>query len=181
MGKIVALVYLSLDGVMESPSWTAPYFDEEHGAYAHRRLFAADALLLGRETYEGFVQAWPGMTDEDGFADRMNSMPKHVASTTLRTTEWNATLIDGDLAQEVAALKERYENDILIYGSGALIRSLIAEGLVDELKLWIHPVVVGKGKRLFPEGAPASTWVPAGTTTFTSGAMVLDYRPAGQE
>ncbi|MEU4208428.1 dihydrofolate reductase family protein [Streptomyces sp. NPDC026206] len=180
MSKIVALVYVSLDGVMESPAWTGPYFNEEHGEYAHTRLFASDALLLGRETYEGFVQAWPGMTDEDGFADRMNAMPKHVVSTTLETAEWNATLVQGDLAKEVAALKERYEQDILIYGSGALIRSLIAEGLVDELKLWVHPVVVGEGKRLFPEGTPTSKWALAGTTTFSSGAIVLDYRPNGE-
>ncbi|MEU5051303.1 dihydrofolate reductase family protein [Streptomyces sp. NPDC021096] len=180
MSKIVALVYLSLDGVMENPAWTGPYFTEEHGAYQHERLFASDALLLGRETYEGFVQAWPGMTDEDGFADRMNSMPKHVVSTTLETTEWNATLVKGDLAEEVAALKERYERDILVYGSGALIRSLVTEGLVDELKLWIHPVVVGEGKRLFPEGTQMSRWTLAGTKTFDSGALILDYRPSGE-
>ncbi|MET9646506.1 dihydrofolate reductase family protein [Streptomyces syringium] len=180
MGKIVALVYVSLDGVMEAPAWTAPYFDEEHGRYAHQALFAADALLLGRETYEGMSQAWPGMTDEDGFADRINAMPKHIASATLESAEWNAEVIKGDLGEQVTALKETYERDILIYGSGALIRSLITEGLVDELKLWVHPVVVGKGKRLFPEGAPTSTWELGGTTTFASGALILDYRPAGE-
>ncbi|MGW1072306.1 dihydrofolate reductase family protein [Streptomyces sp. NPDC002537] len=179
MGKIVALVYVSLDGVMESPSWTQPYFDEEHAEYAHRRLFASDALLLGRETYEGFAQAWPGMTDEQGFAERMNSMPKHVVSTTLETAEWNnSTPLKGDLGKEIPALKERYAKDVLVYGSGALVRSLIAEGLLDELKLWVHPVVVGEGKRLFPEGTPMSKWELAGTTTFGSGALVLDYRPS---
>ncbi|GAA0485103.1 dihydrofolate reductase family protein [Streptomyces stramineus] len=179
-GKVVALVYVSLDGVMENPAWSLPYFNDEHGAYAHERLFASDALLLGRETYEGFAKVWPGMTDEDGFADRINGMPKHVVSTTLESAEWNATVVKGALAEEVTALKERYERDILVYGSAALIRSLIAEGLVDELKLWVHPVVVGEGKRLFPDGTETSKWTLAGTTPFSSGALILDYRPTGE-
>ncbi len=126
------------------------------------------------------MQAWPDMTDEHGFADRMNSMPKHVASTTLETAQWNATVVRGDLAKESAVLKEQYEQDILIYGSAKLVRSLIAQGLVDELKLWIRPVVVGEGRKLF-EGGETSTWTLADTTVFSSGALVLDYRPAAAE
>jgi dihydrofolate reductase len=182
MGRIVALTYLSLDGVMESPAWTGPYFNAEHAKFAHGQLFASDALLMGRVTYEGFAAAWPHLRDAEGeFAVRMNTMPKHVVSTTLERAEWsNTSVVRGDLATEIAKLKARYDEDILVYASGDLTNSLIALGLVDELKLWIHPVVVGAGKRLFPEGAEGSSWRLASTTTFGSGAVVLDYRPAPQ-
>ncbi|MGC0334078.1 dihydrofolate reductase [Streptomyces sp. SAI-170] len=184
MGRIVALTYLSLDGVMESPVWTGPYFNADHAKYAHGRLFAADALLLGRTTYEGMAAAWPRMEESEGeFAVRMNALPKYVPSTTLRQEQatWNATVLTGDLATEAAALKERHTKDILVYGSGELTLSLIELGLVDELKLWLHPVIVGKGKRLFPEGAPATNWRLAATHAFATGAVVLDYRPADRE
>ncbi|WP_441248390.1 dihydrofolate reductase family protein [Kitasatospora sp. McL0602] len=178
MGKIVALTYLSLDGVTENPAWTGPYFNSDHAAYAHRQLFACDALLLGRVTYQGMAAAWPQMEDSEGdFAVRMNSLPKHVASTTLERTTWNASVLRGDLAAEVTALKARYTRDILVYGSGNLLTSLFGLGLVDELKLWVHPVVVGTGKRLFPADGPSGAWTLAATTAFGTGAVVLDYRP----
>ncbi|MET9886090.1 dihydrofolate reductase family protein [Streptomyces sp. NPDC006430] len=181
MGKIVALTYLSLDGVMENPAWTGPYFNAEHAAYAHDRMFSADALLLGRVTYEGMAAAWPHMEESEGEgAVRMNTLPKHVVSTTLREAEWNATVVRGDLATEIPKIKDQYTGDVLIYASGDLQNSLIELGLVDELKLWIHPVVVGKGKRLFPEGIPSTSWTLASTTTFSTGAVVLDLRPAGR-
>ncbi|MEW2373724.1 dihydrofolate reductase family protein [Streptomyces sp. NPDC006656] len=179
MGKIVALTYLSLDGVMESPSWTGPYFNSDHAKFAHGQLFAADALLLGRVTYEGMAAAWPQMEgSEGGFAVRMNTLPKHVVSTSLEAATWNATVVRGDLATEIAKIKDQYSGDVLIYASGDLTNSLIELGLVDELKLWIHPVILGKGKRLFPEGAPGSSWTLAGTTGFATGSVVLDLRPA---
>ncbi|MEU2156063.1 dihydrofolate reductase family protein [Streptomyces sp. NPDC019396] len=181
MGKIVALTYLSLDGVMENPAWTGPYFNGDHAKYAHGQLFAADALLLGRVTYEGMSAAWPQMEASEGeFAVRMNTLPKHVVSTTLRQAEWNATVVRGDLATEIAKIKGQYAGDILMYASGDLTNSLIELGLVDELKLWIHPVIVGKGKRLFLDGTPGTSWTLAGTTTFGSGTVVLDLRPAEQ-
>jgi dihydrofolate reductase len=122
-------------------------------------------------------QAWPKMEGEPG-ADRMNSIPKYVASTTLQDPQWNATVIKGDVAEEVARLKAEEGQDLLIYGSGELVAYLIEHKLIDELKLFLHPVVVGSGKRLFPDGANTSAWKPAGTAAFSSGAIVLDYRPA---
>ena len=179
MSHVVALTFLTLDGVMEYPAWTGPYFNADHAKYAHGQLFAADALLLGRVTYEGMAAAWPHMEESEGeFGVRMNALPKHVVSTTLEEPGWNATVIRGDLTEEIGKLKAQYYKDILVYGSGELTASLIEAGLVDELKLWIHPVVVGKGKRLFPEGVPVTAWRLASTTSFSSGAVVLDYRPA---
>jgi dihydrofolate reductase len=123
------------------------------------------------------------MEESEGeFAVRMNTMPKHVVSTTLHEAEWtNSTIMRGDLATEVAKLKQQYANDILIYASGKLTNSLIKLGLVDELKLWIHPVIVGTGKRLFSDGVEPTSWKLATTTTFSSGSVVLDYRAAGHE
>ncbi|WP_067812807.1 dihydrofolate reductase family protein [Actinomadura kijaniata] len=182
MGKIVSLVYLSLDGVMEKPTWTGPYFGAEHARFAHGQLFASDALLLGRVTYEGMAATWPHMEESDGdFAVRMNAMPKYVVSTTLETAEWNnTTVVRGDLATEIVELRERHTGDILLYASGVLVNSLIKLGLLDELRLWLHPVVVGSGKRLFPEGVDPTSWRLATTAAFSSGTVVLDYRPAGR-
>ncbi|HUR07812.1 MAG TPA: dihydrofolate reductase family protein [Nonomuraea sp.] len=182
MSKIVSLVYLSLDGVMERPAWTGPYFNEEHAKFAHGQLFASDALLLGRVTYEGMAAAWPHMEESEGeFAVRMNTIPKYVVSTTLDAAEWNnTTIVRGDLATEIAKLKEQHTGDILIYASGDLINSLIKLGLLDELKLWLHPVIVGSGKRLFPEGLDATSWRLATTAAFSTGTMILDYRPTGR-
>ncbi|MEV6527320.1 dihydrofolate reductase family protein [Longispora sp. NPDC051575] len=180
MSKIVALTFVSLDGVTDNPTWTGPYFNADHARYAHGQLFAAHALLLGRVTYEGMAAAWPRMEESEGeFAVRMNTIAKHVVSATLTELGWNATVVRGDLATEVSKLKT--QGDLLVYGSGDLTCSLIELGLVDELKLWVHPVVVGQGKRLFGEGCPASSWTLAGTTTFSTGAVVLDLRPHGKE
>ncbi|GHE64380.1 dihydrofolate reductase family protein [Streptomyces capitiformicae] len=123
----------------------SPYFNSEHAKYAHGQLFASDALLLGRVTYQGMASAWPHMEDSEGeFAVRMNSLPKHVVSTTVEQSAWNATVVRGDLATEVGKLKEHYTKDILVYASGELTNVQIALGLVDELKLWVHPVVLGE-------------------------------------
>jgi len=119
----------------------------------HDCLFASDALLLGRVTYEGFAASWPSVTDEQGFADRMNSLPKYVASTTLEEPlEWNATLLRGDPVEEVGKLKQQSGQDILIYGSGELVRTLLPHNLIDVLRLMIHPVHLGWGRHLLDGG-----------------------------
>ena len=159
MGKLVVTEFVSVDGVFEDPRWT---FEFDRGAegehYKLDELMASDAQLLGRVTYEGFAQAWPSMTDDAGFADKMNSMPKYVVSSTLEETSWNNTTIispvSSDPAKEVVALKERYAGDILVGGSATLARWLLSEGLVDELHLMVFPVVLGKGRTLFG-GEPA--------------------------
>ncbi|PHQ48383.1 pyrimidine reductase [Streptomyces cinnamoneus] len=180
MRKVIASVYVTLDGVMENPAWSAPYFNDEAGAFARAQLFAAEALLLGRVTYQGFAQAWPSMTDGDGFADRMNAMPKYVATTTLDTPEWNATFLTGDVPAAVADLKRQDGGDLLVYGSGDLVNTLLEHDLLDELRLWTHPVVEGTGKRLFTEVSPKKTLRLVGTTTFATGAQVLAYAPAAR-
>ncbi len=145
--KLIGSTFVSLDGVISDPqNWGPPYWDEEHMAYAHDLVFAADAMLLGRATYEGFKQAWPERGGE--YADRINAMPKHVASRTLTDATWNAEVIRGDVAEAVAELKARPGANILKFGTGELDRTLIEHGLLDELHLWVFPVVVGSGDRL---------------------------------
>ncbi|MGP8300684.1 dihydrofolate reductase family protein [Streptomyces inhibens] len=178
MRKVIASVYITLDGVVENPAWSAPFFNDEAAKFARAQLFAADALLLGRVTYQGFIQAWPSMTDEDGFAEKMNSMPKYVATTTLDTPEWNATFLADDVPAAVTELKQQAGGDLLVYGSGDLINTLLEHDLIDELRLWTHPVVEGTGKRLFSESSPKKTLQLIGTTTFSTGAQVLAYAPA---
>lgn len=180
MRKLVVTEYVSLDGVMEEPSWTAPYWNGEIASFKFEELFASDTLLLGRITYEGFAKAWPAMKDEQGFADRMNTMPKFVASSTLDKAEWNATIIKGDLVEEIKALKQQDGGDILVYGSGALVESLMEAGLVDEYRLLVYPVVLGKGKPFFKAGSKATLKL-AETQTFSSGVVALIYHPAQAE
>src|SRR6266496_4029718 len=139
MSKLVESTFMTLDGVIESPQeWSPPYWDEEHANYAHDLLFAADALLLGRKTYEGFVQAWPSRTGD--FSDRINGMPKYVASRTLEDATWNATLIKDDVAEEVARLKEQPGQNLLKFGTGELDHTLVQHRLVDEFHFWLFPV-----------------------------------------
>jgi len=163
MGKLVVSEFVTLDGVMEAPggefhpdgkgSWTFKFFTDEAGKFKNDERFAADALLLGRVTYQHFAAAWPSMKDEQGFADRMNSLPKFVASTTLAAPlAWSATLIEGSVADEVAKLKERFDRDILIMCSADLAHTLMRDALVDVYRLMVFPVVLGSGKRLFREG-----------------------------
>ncbi|MDF7812949.1 dihydrofolate reductase family protein [Hymenobacter sp. YC55] len=180
MRKVIAAIYLSLDGVMENPAWTVPYWDEDLAKLQRNLNFSSDALLLGRVTYEGFASAWPGMKDEDGFADRMNSLPKYVASRTLQTAEWNASILPGDVAQEVAQLKQQPGANILLYGSAELVRYLLQHNLIDEYQLMVHPVVVGSGKKLFEEGSQANMQL-LGTQTTSTGVMVLTYQLAPAE
>jgi dihydrofolate reductase len=181
MRKVISSTYVTLDGVMDDlDKWHFRFFDDEALEYAYDQLFASDALLMGRETYEGFAASWPSMTDEAGFADRMNGLPKYVASTTLQEPlEWNnATLIKGDVAEEVSRLKEQPGQDILMYGYGDLTRTLMQHGLLDELRMWVHPVVWGSGERPFRDAGDRTFLRLVDTTTFGSGVVVLSYQPA---
>jgi dihydrofolate reductase len=185
MRKVVVTEYLSLDGVMQDPGgvgeieqggWTVPYWNDEIAKFQSDGLFASDALLLGRVTYEGFAAAWPDMTHEEGeFADRMNSLPKYVATRTLDQLEWNATPLKGDVAQEVAKLKQQPGQDLLIYGSGELVRTLMQHDVIDEYRLLVYPVVVGSGKRLFRDGSTTSLKL-VDTKPFSSGVVALIYQ-----
>jgi dihydrofolate reductase len=191
MRRVVAAEYLSVDGRMEMEDpeggdqkpggWTAPYWNDELEKMQYDLLFASDALLLGRVTYEGFATTWPSITDEEGFADRMNGLPKYVASMTLTNPlEWNATLLDGDPVERVRTLKDEPGENILIYGSGELLRSLLPHSVVDELRLMIHPVLLGWGKRLL-DGGDTSGLTLADTRATETGVVTLTYRvgPAG--
>ena len=154
---------------------SGPYWDDEHLGYAQKLLDPADALLLGRDTYEVFAGSWP---DREGdYADTLNAMPKHVASRTLTETTWNASLIEGDAAEGVAALKAQDGGDILKYGTGELDRALAEQRLVDEFHFWVFPVVAGQGDRLF-DGLDLTTLKLVETSRFASGIVVLVYAHA---
>jgi dihydrofolate reductase len=181
MRKLVVSEFVSLDGVVEDPRWTFQFDSGDRDQYKFDELAAADALLLGRLTYEGFAAAWPRMEEQTGeYGTWMNGYPKHVASRTLEEPlQWNnSTLIEGDLAEGVSRLKERDGKDILVFGSADLVGTLMEHDLVDEYRLMIFPVVVGSGKRLFGEGGTKTLKLVA-SKTFDSGAVVLTYEPAG--
>jgi dihydrofolate reductase len=158
--------------------WNFQFWSDEATTYKFDELFASDALLLGRVTYEGFAEAWPSITDDIGFADRMNGMPKFVVSTTLQEVPWNnSTLISGDVTEEVSRLKQQPGQDILVFGSATLVQSLMRDDLVDEYRLMVHPVVLGSGKRLFGEGSATTSLRLVDVKTFSSGIVVLTYEP----
>src|SRR5256712_10678479 len=175
---LAATLFVSLDGVVESPEkWSFPFWSDETQKFKVDELRATDALLLGRVTYEGVAAAWPGRK-EGAFADPFNSMPKFVASRTLKKLAWNNShLIRGDLAAEVSKLKQQPGQDIVIHGSPGLIRSLLPHDLIDEFRLLVYPLVLGRGKRLFDEGSQASLKLVE-STTFSKGVVKLAYRPA---
>ncbi|HEY7050374.1 MAG TPA: dihydrofolate reductase family protein [Jatrophihabitantaceae bacterium] len=174
MPKIVVTEFITLDGIIEAPNeWSMPYWNDDIGAFKHEELFDADAQLLGRVTYDGFAAAWPNMTEETGdFGERMNGMPKYVVSKTLEKAEWNNSTIVRDL-DEVAKL----DGTLLVAGSSTLIQSLIARDLVDEYRLLVYPVVLGKGKRLFAEGTSTDIAF-AEARDIGSGVTALRYRRA---
>jgi dihydrofolate reductase len=175
MRKIKLAMYVSLDGVVENPAWTSPFWNEEVAQMQTDYLFSSDALLLGRVTYEGFAASWPDMEDSTGeFGRKMNAMPKFVASRTLTKADWNASIIDGDLAAEVRKLKEQAGQDLLIYGSGDLVDELTRLGLIDEYRLILYPVLVGTGKRIFTEDSERTLRLKDTTPTST-GVVVLTY------
>jgi dihydrofolate reductase len=183
MGKVVAAEFVSLDGVMESPDkWHFPYFDEEMGQAVEEGFAASDAMLMGRVNYEEWAAYWPQQDPEENpITATMNGRRKYVVSTTLEEPlEWsNSTLIKGnEFAEEIRNLKKQEGKDIVISGSGTLVRSLLRDGLLDELKLMIHPIVVGSGKRLFEEGEGQTKLELVAARTFSTGVLYLTYRPA---
>ena len=174
MGRLMAVEYLTLDGVFEDPSWTRPYFDETVGAYQNEAQRWADALLLGRVTYDGMSEAWPAMGDDPATgADIMNSIPKYVPSSTLTEPTWNATVLSGDVIEEITELTRAEDKNLLLYGSGQLAETLRGAGLIDEYRLLICPIVLADGRRLFT-GDVSSTFTVARTQTAPSGMVLLD-------
>ena len=177
--KVVASTYVTLDGYIDEPGrWSFPFWSEEAAEFKARELSASDALLLGRITYEGFAAAWPTMEGTGEFGEKMNSMTKYVASRTLETASWNATLIEGDVADAVRRLKAEDGGDLLLAGSGQLIDYLAAHDLVDEYRLMIHPIVLGNGEKRLFAGAPRRTLRLMETVTFPTGVVVATYHPA---
>ena len=178
MRKIIVTEFLSLDGVTENPAWTFPYWNDEIAAFENEERDASDALLLGRVTYEGFAASWPKVKPEkDPFAPYMNSVRKYVVSKTLNKVEWNnSVLLKGDLVEEVNQLKQQDGTGIAVHGSTTLAQTLMQHDLVDSLRLLVYPVVVGKGKRLFNEGA-AATWKLVESRSVSSGVLALVYEP----
>ena len=180
MRRVVVTEFVSLDGVVEDPGGAEGY---EHGGWAFQfergeegdkfkfdELMEADAMLLGRRTYEGFAKAWPSMTDEVGFADKMNGMPKYVVSSTLEDADWNnSTILRGDLEDEVSKLKQADGGNILVAGSAQLAQGLAEHDLVDVYRLMLYPVVLGHGKRLFADGPDKSAF------------RLVDARPVGND
>src|SRR5215470_1792600 len=181
MRKVIAAEYLSLDGVSEDPRWTMPYWNDELAKYQSDLLFASDALLLGRVTYKEFVAAWP-LRSGDPFTDRMNSLPKFVASRTLQEPlEWNSTLLKGEVSEEVQKLKRQEGGDILIYGSGELVDTLMRHNLIDVYRIMLHPLALGIGKRFFRDGGGKTTLTLADAKTTNTGVVVLTYQPAAKD
>jgi dihydrofolate reductase len=189
MGRIVVTEYISVDGVVEAPSgmeafervgWTDDFSRGPEGeAFKFEETRASDALLLGRGTYDGFAPVWPHFEGE--FADMFNALPKYVVSSTLESPEWNnTTVLRGDVPEEVAKLKQRYERDIVVHGSPKLVRTLIEHDLVDELRLLVYPVIVGAGERLFGDTPAKQNLALAEARTFDDGVHLLVYRPAGR-
>jgi dihydrofolate reductase len=190
MGRIVVTEFVSLDGVVEAPGggedfryagWT---FEIDRGDEGNKfkldETVSSEALLLGRVTYEGFAAAWPSRTDEFGFADKFNSMPKYVVSSTLEDPEWNnSTVLKGDVVEEVSRLKQEQEGDIVIHGSPQLVQTLIEHDLVDEYRLMVFPVVLGSGKRLFGETTDKKSLRLVDSKVVGDGVAVLIYQPAG--
>ena len=184
MAKLVEATHVTLGGEIGSPdAWAGPYLDEQHARYAAELLSAADALLLGRLTYEGLSVAYTRMALEapagmpTDFIERMNEIPKFVASTTLRDTTWNSTAIDGDVATFVDDLKRRSGTSLLKYGNGSLDATLMQHGLIDEFHLFLTPVAVGKGTHLFEHVDSPRHLTLADVTRFDSGVIVLVYEP----
>ena len=190
MGKLVVTEFITLDGVIEAPGggedfehagWSFTFNRGDEGdKFKLDELMAADAQLLGRVTYEGFAAAWPAMEDTAGeFGKKMNAMPKVVVSTTLTEATWNnTTIISGNLAAEVGRMKEQYQGDILVAGSATLVHALTKLGLVDEYRLMVHPVVVGKGRRLFGEDNAGTDLELVESRKAGPDVLLLIYRPA---
>jgi len=190
MRKVVVSEFVTLDGVMEDPGgaegfkhggWSFQFSSADQQQFKVEELFKADALLLGRRTYQGFAAAWPTMPGTGAYGERMNSLPKYVVSTTLSEVTWNATLITGDLTEELPRLKQEAGQDILIFGSGQLVHTLNVRDLIDEYRLMVFPVVLGSGKRLFPDGNEKKMLRLVESRTFDSGVVLLTYQPVKEQ
>jgi dihydrofolate reductase len=177
MSQIVVSMFLSIDGVMENPMWSLDYWNDDIAAFKNEELFAADALLLGRVTYDGFVDSWPSRSG-DPFTDRINSMPKYVASNTLNEPVWNSSVIK-DVVAEVTERKRQTGGDLLVFGSGQLVETLMRHDLVDRFNLLIYPIVLGTGKRLFESDVTAKLKLTE-SKAHDNGALQLVYEPIRQ-
>ncbi len=190
MGRIVVTEFVSLDGVMEDPGGAENFAQggwsfkisrgDEGDKFKLDETFASEALLLGRVTYEGFAEAWPSREGE--FADKFNSMPKYVVSSTLDEPQWNnSTVLSGDVAEEVGKLKQEQDGDIVVHGSARLVQTLVEHDLVDELRLMVFPVVLGSGKRLFGETSDKKPLRLVDSKVVGDGVAILIYEPVGEE
>ena len=194
MGELVVNMFTSLDGVLQGPGapdedreggfeyggWQAPYFDEESGKVIGEHIAGMEALLLGRKTYEIFAAYWPRQPAENPIAARLNGAPKYVASRTLDTVGWtNSTLLQGDVAEAVARVTAQFGR-VDVIGSGNLVQTLLRNDLVDRLNLWMFPVLLGSGKRLFAEGTVPAALRLTESATFPKGSVYLIYERAGQ-
>jgi dihydrofolate reductase len=182
MRKVVASEFVSLDGVVESPEkWHFPYFNDQMGDAIGAAMASSDSMLMGRVLYEEWAAFWPNQDpDENPVAARMNGVRKYVVSTTLEEPlEWqNSTLIGDNVAEEISRLKEQPGKDISISSSPTLVRSLLEENLLDELRLMVHPIVVGSGKRLFEDGGDQKALQLVDSKIFSTGVVYLSYQPA---
>jgi dihydrofolate reductase len=187
MGRIVVTEFVSLDGVIEDPGgsedfkyggWSFEFSRGDEGdKFKLDETMDSGALLLGRRTYEGFAEAWP--TRDGEFADKFNNMPKYVVSSTLKDPDWtNSTVIDGDLAEAVSKLREEVDGDVVVHGSAQLVQALVDQGLVDELRLMVFPVILGAGKRLFGETGDKKALRLTDSKTVGDGVSILIYQPA---
>ena len=175
MRKLVVTEFLSLDGVMEDPSWTFKYWNDETANFKAEETSANEPLLLGRVTYEGFAAAWPQRTGEDSGATYFNGTRKYVVSSTLDKVEWNnSVLIKGDFLKEIAKLKQEDGPDIVVHGSATLAQTLMQHDLVDRYRFLVYPVVLGEGKRLFKDGIPLTLKLVR-SQGFSSGVLALVY------
>jgi dihydrofolate reductase len=194
--QLTVTTFLSVDGVYQGPGgpeedrsggfdrggWLVPHFDEATGQFMGEIFQNVDAFLLGRRTYEIFAASWPNATDpDDAVANSLNTLPKYVASSTLRDPQWNNTaVLDGDLASAVKELKERDGRELQVHGSGRLVQFLLANDLVDRLNLLVFPVIVGAGHRLFPDSGMATGLALEDSRTTPSGVAISVYRPSGR-
>ena len=194
--QLTITTFLSVDGVYQGPGgpdedrsggfdrggWLVPHFDEATGQFMHDVFEKVDAFLLGRRTYEIFAASWPKVTDpQDPIASRLNTLPKYVVSTTLGSAGWqNSTIVSGDIAAEVARLKKMPGRELQVHGSGMLVRTLLENDLVDELRLLVFPVIVGAGRRLFPDAGLATGLRLVDSRTAGSGTAIHVYQPTGR-
>ncbi len=183
MGKIVVHEFITLDGVIDEPTWTRDYgFDPRMGEAIAAMMGSCEGLLLGRQTFEMFAASWSGRTaEQDPGAPFMNESPKYVVSSTLESADWNNSTILGPYQPDaIRSLKDRLSGNLYVSGSGRLARAMLADGLVDELHLFVYPLALGAGQKLFGEGGPAATFTLEQTVAYDSGVLYLAYSPASK-